>query len=117
MPNVYFLFTDLSMRVDESSRKATVKRCWDRLVKDVDAKLLADRLSDVIPDGKIHKIRSEHTTKYRAAELLLEALLLCEGTGWFDQFLQSLKECENNYNNYAELLNQTYTKIVKRKTG
>ena len=90
----------------------TLKRSWERLVKDVNAKHLLDRLNDVIPDDRCQEIRSLPDNRYdRAAELLLESLLLCKGTGWFDEFMQALND--NNYVLLVEYLMKEYTDIVE----
>ena len=95
-------FAELYLSVEERSRKVTLKKHWRRLTEDIMARNLVDRLDDLIPTEKREKIKAADTRHSLAAQLLLESLLLCKGTGWFDEFMQALKD--NNYNVLAKLL-------------
>ncbi|XP_072020753.1 uncharacterized protein [Amphiura filiformis] len=93
---------DLNLSIEERSRKVALKKHWKRLTEDVMATNLVDRLDDLIPSEIREQIMSSDTRLKHAAELLMESLLRCKGTGWFDELMQALKD--NNYNVLATLL-------------
>ena len=105
---VLLLFVDEDMSVDHIAWRATLRRCWEELRRDIIPSSLLQPFLSEDDEELIQAEERNHGTR-KATDLLLGCLL--QQRGWYSEFLKSLQPA--GFAHLSKMLTDTHQEVLE----